>query len=382
MTKSKRSVLILTKNYPSKDDYYNSAFVHSRAKEYLKYFEEVVVVCNYNKPTAKDYEYEGVMVLSANRENNILNRIEECRPDVILIHFALKEIIQNVIEKADYPYIIWVHGYEALAWYRRLYDFNFTRLYYQSIIKPNMAQLWHFRRLINLSNANTKNIDFVFVSNWMKRIAESDCHAKIRRTNIIPNPIDDNLFRFSQKGAKEMMNVLMIRPFRSKKYATDIVTESLEILSKREIFSQMKFSIFGKGARESRLYELFKDVQNVNIEERFLSPSEMATLYKSHGISLSLTRQDAQGVSMCEAMSSGLVPITSQNTAIPEFVEHLQSGILTKNNPKEIADWIEWLVLNPKEFQRISKNASSSIKLKTGRDLVISKEIELINYEH
>ena len=44
-------------------------------------------------------------------------------------------------------------------------------------------------------------------------------------------------------------------------------------------------------------------------------------MHKKNGIFMVPTRLDSQGVSRDEAMSSGLVPITNNVAAIPEFVD-------------------------------------------------------------
>jgi len=88
------------------------------------------------------------------------------------------------------------------------------------------------------------------------------------------------------------------------------------------------------------------------------------------------TRQDAQGVSMCEAMSSGLVPLTSNNTAIPEYCNN-EVGYLT-NNFEELAGAIEDLYSNSDKFLEMSKMTSKYIQNICGNDIVIKKEIDLI----
>ena len=61
-------------------------------------------------------------------------------------------------------------------------------------------------------------------------------------------------------------------------------------------------------------------------------------LIVNNGIFICPTRQDAQGVSMCEAMSSGLVPITLYNTAIPECLPNDERLV---NNNKIIKEKIK-----------------------------------------
>ena len=81
---------------------------------------------------------------------------------------------------------------------------------------------------------------------------------------------------------------------------------------------------------------------------------------------------------MCEAMISGLVPISSWSTAIPEFVSHNLNGILTKTSA-EITEAIEFLYQNPKHFSTLSENASNYIINKAGVEKVINEELKFIS---
>ena len=80
---------------------------------------------------------------------------------------------------------------------------------------------------------------------------------------------------------------------------------------------------------------------------------------------------------MCEAMSSGLVPIASLNTAIPEFVADGETGFLC-DGPDEIASAIVQVAKSPELFQRMSASASNAIRRKAGSDVVIPAELSLM----
>jgi glycosyltransferase involved in cell wall biosynthesis len=117
----------------------------------------------------------------------------------------------------------------------------------------------------------------------------------------------------------------------------------------------------------------------VNITKGFLDQSDIAVLHKEHGVFLSPTRFDSQGVSMCEAMSSGLVPVTTNVAAIPEFVDHGKTGLLAP--PEDylaLANWIERLYFNSELFERLSENASSEIRRLCSEDVAIKSELDLI----
>jgi L-malate glycosyltransferase len=269
--------------------------------------------------------------------------------------------------------LIWVHGTEALGWYRRLFNFNIKE--FPRYVLQNTRQMYCFRRFIQLSK--DKDVTFIFVSKWMKDILEADTLSKISKFEIIPNPIDDKLFKYHEKSPDLRKKILLIRPFTSKKYANDIAINAILHLSKKSIFKDLEFTIYGKGKYFTPLLKKVEKFENVKVFNRFLSQQEIAEVHKKNGIFLCPTRQDAQGVSMCEAMSSGLVPITSNNTAIPEFVEHKKTGFLTKNE-FQIATCIEYLYNNPNVFSVISKNASISIREKCRPDIVILRELKLI----
>jgi glycosyltransferase involved in cell wall biosynthesis len=96
---------------------------------------------------------------------------------------------------------------------------------------------------------------------------------------------------------------------------------------------------------------------------------------------LTPTRMDSQGVSRDEAMSSGLVPITTSVTAIPEFVDS-ESGILVPGEDyKAMADAIIRLVNDPVLFDKLSSGAAERVRQQSRSQKIISAEIKLITSE-
>jgi glycosyltransferase involved in cell wall biosynthesis len=70
---------------------------------------------------------------------------------------------------------------------------------------------------------------------------------------------------------------------------------------------------------------------------------------------------DAQGVSMCEALASGLLTVSNNNTAIPEFITDYKEGILG-NSSKEIAKKIVEVIENRELFEKITAAGRSSME--------------------
>ncbi len=370
----KKKLLIVSNNYPSELDIYANAFIHSRVVYYTKELDVQVLIYNPNKRYTR-YQYENIPVQVTNDKRQFKHFLETYKPDIIAIHFVEAWMFKSFIKDSTCPIYIWVHGAEALGWYRRL--FNLTNLkVFLAYIKNNIIQLVGLNRIIRHSNQFGK-IKFIFVSNWMKRITEHDTFSKIKQVEIIPNPIDTNIFEYIPKEKEKRMKILLIRPFDSRKYANDMAIKAIQELHKRSFFKDLEISIYGKGKFFTHLTDKIKNYPNVNITNTFIEHTKIPLIHQRYGIFLCPTRQDAQGVSMCEAMSSGLVVITSENTAIPEFVEDNKTGLLT-HGPKEIADKIEFLYYHPELFSYISQRASIHIREIAGHTSVIQREIALL----
>lgn len=366
------NVLVICTNYPSEDNLYAHAFIHKRLIFYKeKGYNITVFVMDKEKKT---YNYEGINVIRGKSED--LNYIlDKQNINIVLIHFITYKIIR-IINKLnlDLPILIWVHLGEAISWKRRLFNYK-SKGFMKSTIS-SIIQIRYLKGFVKKVNLNDK-VKFIFVSKWIKEVMEKDINLKVRNYEIVHNVIDTELFNYVEKDNELRKKILMIRPFTTDKYANDIAVDAILELSKLECFTDIEISIYGKGDKFDKLTLPLKKFNNISLNNRFLNHDEIAELHKKYGIFLCPTRQDSQGVSMCEAMSSGLVPITSNNSAIPEFVENGVSGILA-NKSHEMAKSIEFLYYNDNEFSRISKNAAESINNKCSFKETIAREINYI----
>lgn len=370
----RKKVLIIDSNYPNENNLYGDVFVHSRARFYKNVFD--IQVLGWDKRRENfEFTYEGIPAKSFKTKNELTRNIFEYKPDIILIHFVEGWMLSAFIKSINCPVLIWVHGAEALGWYRRIFNFR-NVLQFGNYVLKNTLQLIKVRQLISYSN-HTDKVAFIFVSNWMKGITETDTQIKVKNYHLIPNPIDAKIFQFVEKTPNQRKHILLIRSFDSKKYANDIAIDAIMELSNKDFFSDLRFSIYGMGKYFKPLTKKLEKFENVTLHNTFVENKSIPGIHKQHGIFLCPTRQDAQGVSMCEAMSSGLVPISSFNTAIPEFLDDQKTGFMT-NSAKEIAQAVELLYYNPDKYLKISKNASTSIQEKSGNDTVLQKEIKII----
>lgn len=367
-------ILVLTQQYPKENDLYKNNFVHTRLKSYLNSgadIEVTVFVPKKRNSSLCSYNYDGINVFEGNiKDFNalIMNQVY----DKIIIHFLISRMVPFLLSYfQNTPKLIWIHGYEALSWKRRL--FNIKSPDFIRYCLSNTLQLKSFRNY----DIKQRNSQYIFVSNWMRDITKIDIGSNFKQYHIIPNGIDTAKYFFEEKDEKIAKKVLLIRPFNSRKYATDIAMKSIYEFSKDKTFNDFEFTIVGEGKYFEKDTKRIADFGNVNLVNRFLTPDEIKEFHSQHGIFLCPTRQDAQGVSMCEAMSSGLIPISSNNTAIPEFVEDGVSGYLT-NNVKEIVQIFQKLGRNEIQVSEISRNARKQIEQKCSLEIVTQEELKLI----
>src|SRR5688572_29336756 len=221
------TLVIVNSNYPNPNNKYGDVFVHSRLKHYLPYFRIQVIGW---KKKVKDYSfhYEGIDVDVVNTQEKLINKLKGYSPDVIGFHFVEGWMYTKIIRPFHGPAFIWVHGSEALGWYRRLFMFSLSTIYpFARYVARNTIQMVQVHNLIGYANTEgTKKVQFIFVSNWMRSITEKDTISKIKNVSYIPNPIDPDVFKYRPKTAEKRNRILLIRSFDSKKYANDLAIEA------------------------------------------------------------------------------------------------------------------------------------------------------------
>lgn len=372
-------LLVICNAYPSDQALYRNGFIHRRVKAYVEAGLDVRVFYNH-EPVSESYEYEfdGIRVRVGN-EAALESYIGAQSFDGYLVHFAEPQRIRPLQRlKVEAPIIIWVHGFEAEAWYRRWFNFiRSPRDVREALKKREEYYSGQNSFFHDLMEEEELNISFVNVSEWFQKyIVEPDNHAEFRNSTVIPNLVDEVVFPYTEKTDDQRLKILSIRPYASLKYANDQTVGAILELSKRPYFDALSFTICGSGPMFDETVKPLRKFKNVRLENRFFSQEEIRQLHAEHGVFLSPTRFDSQGVSMCEASSSGLVTISSDIAAVPEFFEHRVTGLLAQpESVEQLADFIEELYFDPELFQRLSKQGAESMVQKCGRKATVGAEV-------
>jgi glycosyltransferase involved in cell wall biosynthesis/spore maturation protein CgeB len=369
-------ILCLTNHYPSYDNIYCNGFVHARIKLYEQKGVKVSVF-QFSKATQVQFsEFEGINVVSGNSDY-LRFVLANNKYSTILVHFLDSEMWEVLKELPETTRIIvWCHGAEVLKYTRRLFNFEGMEIPANVIAQSEARGKFWSSLLKNLP----KNIHFVFVSQWMKDIVDEDYSVKIPMEyySIINNPINTEIFQYVKKDAEQRYHILSIRPYATRKYANDLSVKCILELSKRPDFKKFEITMIGDGKLFDDVLAPLRGYENVHILRTFLRQEEIYEYHKKNGIFLVPTRQDSQGVSKDEAMSSGLVPITNNVAAIPEFVDASCGVLSPAEDYKDMAQQIGRIVDDPKLFLSMSRAAAERVRRQTASDVIVEKELSLI----
>jgi glycosyltransferase involved in cell wall biosynthesis len=374
--------LVVANAYPSEAALYRNGFIHRRVKGYQEAGLSVEVFYLHPPRTeCTTYEFDGVRVTLGNAED-YSNRIATVGYRAILVHFASPAMIEPVRRYAPTtPVVLWVHGFEAEAWHRRWFDFVGGP---ESIRAALARKSGHYADQLAfmawLLSTDELDLHVVHVSEWFRRnVVEPDTGVQTDNAEVIPNVVDTDLFAYRAKDPAARARILSVRPYASRKYANDLMIRAILELSRRPFFGELRFTIRGDGALFDRTVAPVLSMDNVDVAKGFLRQEEIAQLHAEHGVFLVPTRFDSQGVSMCEAMSSGLVPVATAVAAVPEFVEHRATGLLAAaESATGLADAIEALYYNEELFARLSLAANESIRDRCRAEVTVGREIGLI----
>ena len=359
----KLKVGIISPGYSSKNRY-SFAFVHARAKLYIK--NGVDVKSFVISKEDSEYSFEDVPV-SKHPSLELINSIREFNPDVLAIHYPFYNII-SLVKNIHLPKVVWIHGHEIL-WSFRLRSSKSKLDYIKKrlvIIPRECYQFYSIRKFLN-------QVEYtVFVSKWMHRIAEKHSMKKYKNSIVIPNPVDTELFNY--ETPKTITRAISLRSFDNSKYGLDIAIRAFANLSKA------KLCLFGKGRFKNKFIRLTKKINsNTEIIDKSIEHNKIPDLYNNYGFFVAPSRVESQGLAMCEAMSCGLPVIATNVGGIPEFVRDGVDGFLVPpNDPKSMRDAIVKLISNENKFLEMSMNARENILNKCSGELVVKKEIKVL----
>lgn len=375
----KSKVLVIVPEYPNYVNLYNCAFAHSRNKEYVKKGIDIqVFAVNPTIWFQTTYTRDNIPVIKGSYKD-LKKVLSTHQYDVVISHFVDENLYPlfdgNIYNNQKLIFIC--HGPETV--YR--YLVNKCRNYFTPEYKePIQNEVFDLKDYYVKKYAEKENVEWVFVSDWLKEFSEKEQNIKFKNSRVINNIIDQELFPYTKKTEDLRTKILMIRKFDNIcQHSIDQVVLAIKELSRRKIFKNLEFDIYGDGNYYEELIAPIKNIENVHLYRRFVPNEKLHEIYNNHGIMLLPSRHDAHAVSMGEAASSGLVVIGSTVTSNPYFMNEKENHTLADPEDYiELANIIERLYENPKEFLRVSENMAKFTQ-QFKKENTVYKEVDLIN---
>lgn len=356
---------ILVPSYPSES---SSAyiFVHARVKLYIKDSEVKV----FSLGASNRRSFEGVDIVEEGYKS-LIKEINNYNPDVLCVHYPSIPLLQVASKLLHYPHIVWIHGHDILLTTRITETKDLLKrikkrvLTLPRLIIQFFAVRWYLKRVDRV----------VFVSNWLKREGERHSKLKIENFDIIPNPIDTELFRFEPPKEDNISRGVSLRSFSNSVYGLDVAIRAFSNLE------GVSLDIYGRGGLYPSFVKLAESCNSTaKIHNRYIDNCRVADLYSQYGFFVAPSRSETQGVAMCEAMSCGLPIIATKVGGIPEYVRDGIDGYLVdSDDPKALREAIERLVSDRDLFLKMGVNARENIMNVCSGEAVLRREMAVIN---
>jgi len=319
----------------------------------------------------RQYIFEGIPVHRGNLQD-LKQALESYDPDVLAVHAPTRLFHIPLTEDTPYPKVAWIHGSEALnPLFHHYYAFPVTHDV-RGLLHDLRGQLEVLRQRVALRNFLTRCAAIVFVSRWMKSTAEQFLLHSYPHGYVIYNPVDTELFSYSDtQGVSRAVSIRLLE----MKYGLDIAIRAYSR------FHESSLSIYGKGTLEPYLKAMIQRyASNTKLTVEDFEHSEMPSILKQYDLFVSPSRTEAQGVTMCEAMSCGLPVVASNVGGVPEIVRHKVDGWLyTPNTHINLRRAVQSIISRRTEFAQMSQNARERVEALCSAGKIIAHELEILN---
>ncbi|MCG3209577.1 MAG: Glycosyltransferase Gtf1 [Anaerolineae bacterium] len=361
-------IIILTDCYPSIQRPDACAFIHARTQLYVKLGHHVLVISRPRPELKTQDSFEGISILRPVSLNAAYAAVQQFAPDVIAIHFPYRRTYatQLAIQLRDhYPLVSWIHGYETMYTAFFGYHHGLSRLL---SVPHDWFKLRYLKSFLEQSSS------VVFVSNWIKGLAERSMRYHNPHSIVIANPVDTELFSpTSTPPPNQQLRGIALRSL-GPKYGLDIAIRAYNALE------QTRLTIIGTGPLEQELRSLIRRTNSqTTLQARGFPHSEVPSILRQYDYFVAPSRNETQGLAMCEAMSCGLPVIATNVGGIPEFVRDGIDGYLVPpENPQALREAVLKLVSDQEHCRQMGQNARQHmIELCDGRR-VIQQELDVL----
>ena len=191
------------------------------------------------------------------------------------------------------------------------------------------------------------------------------------KINMIPNAVEINKFsefRDTKDNINKKINLITVARFAKNKKGLDLIPKIARVLKDKRI--NFEWTIVGFNSKKVKdlksmeeFKENFKYLNNIeNLDENFFPHSNLINLYKKNHLYINLARIESFGITIVEALASGLPVITFDTKGGNELVKNDFNGTVVKDlSPDSMVNAINRYYKNENHYQNHKKNTLSSI---------------------
>ena len=344
-------IAILTDYYPSTKVPDARAFIHARARLYMELGHNVLILSSPQADLPAYEEFEKVSVVRPVDLEAAQSLTKAFSPNVMAIHFPYRNTFSTILAtrlRGYYPLVAWIHGYETMYTAFFGYHHGLSRLL---SIPHDWLKLRYLRRFL------AGCVSVVYVSNWIRQLAERSMRYTHPNSFLIANPVNTQVFSplFSPRIKRRSESQLRGVALRSlgPKYGLDIAIRAYAGVEATDL------TIIGTGQLEEELRSLIATTgSNTTLLARGFPHAQVPEVLRGYDYFVAPSRNETQGLAMCEAMSCGLPVIATRVGGIPEFVRDGIDGYLVPpEDPKALQKAILRLVQEPERCRQMGQNA-------------------------
>lgn len=215
------------------------------------------------------------------------------------------------------------------------------------------------------------------VSTWLKHELCRWFPDLAPRISVIPMPVDPGPFKPGKSPENEIPIVLSVARFTQQKRLFDLM-DAAEILKSRG--RPLRFRFIGEGPLKKELHDR-KFVKGLADEVTLvptMSAPELADEYRRADMVVLCSENEGFGMTLVEAQLCGKPVIGTRSGGITDIIEEGQNGLLVNpGKPKELADAIEYLLVDTQERQRLAESGLQSAQNRFDPAGVARRFIEL-----
>ncbi|EMT6576658.1 glycosyltransferase [Providencia rettgeri] len=322
--------------------------------------------------------------------SSMLHRINSSSADIVNLHWINGETISiKQIAKISKPTVMTLHDMWALCGTEHvLSDDMFESFKKDQTYTNNNYRLFNFdyftwKRKKKLWN---NNLTIVTPSSWLANCAKQSAIFHNASIQVIPNPIDTNLFKPIDKTvARKILNLPQEKKLigfgswkgdKDPNKGYDLLIDTLDHIancSNNDGYN-IECVIFGSSDKKDNLKLDTHYLGHLNDEY------SLALLYNALDMIIVPSRIENLPQVATESLSCGC-PVAGFNTAgMPDTIEHMKTGYLAAPyNTEELASGIINILMNNDLRKVMSKNARENALSNWSEDVVTRKYSELFN---